>query len=354
MNPLWNDEKIYQETRRIVGAIFQHIVFNEYIPKLIGKMEVDRNGLAPLNTNYTKPVDLVDNFNNVEAIYDDQAGGIDSILVGLLGTPSMAFDRFITTAVRNHLFAIRNVPLSGLDLISLNMLRARDHGVQPYNAFREFCGLPRANSFADLSAEMDPKSIEALQSVYQDVDDIDIFPGLFSERPMGGALMPHTMACIIAEQFKRLKNCDRFYYENDVPETKFTPEQLAEIRKITLGSVLCQNSKILTKIQPDVFSMPDNLQNAQIPCADFPRINLARWMDRPTCYIGNDEIPRGSTKLKSPCVKCTCTADGPRCKAMKILNCKNLLEHFLLTDIKEDLSCVVQCSAYINQRAGQL
>ncbi|KAI1710068.1 heme peroxidase domain-containing protein [Ditylenchus destructor] len=396
MNPLWDDEKIYQETRRIVGAIFQHIVNKEYLPKLIGKTEVDRNGLTPLESgyftgydpncdasishpfataafrfghtlirrffprlntlyhNFTKPVDLVDNYNNVEAVYDDQAGGIDTILVGLLGTPSMAFDRFITNAVRNHLFAIRNAPLSGLDLISLNILRARDHGVQPYNSFRELCGLPRANTFADLADQMDQTSIEALQRIYEHVDDIDIFPGLFSERPMGGALMPHTMACIIAEQFTRLKKCDRFYYENDVPETRFTPEQLAEIRKITLGSVLCQNSKILTKIQPDVFSMPDNLKNAQIPCADFPRINLARWMERPMCFIGNDQVPRGSTKLKSPCVKCTCTADGPRCKAMKILNCKNLLDNFLLIDIKADLSCVVQCSPFINQRLGKL
>jgi peroxidase len=47
LNPTWSDETIYQETRRIVVAIFQHVIYNEWVPIIIGD-----NSLSPnMNAN---------------------------------------------------------------------------------------------------------------------------------------------------------------------------------------------------------------------------------------------------------------------------------------------------------------
>ena len=50
-------------------------------------------------------------------------------------------------------------------------------------------------------------------------------------------------SAIVGSQFARFRRADRFFYEEGSdPLTRFTPPQLAEIKKITMSKVLCVTS----------------------------------------------------------------------------------------------------------------
>ncbi len=87
--------------------------------------------------------------------------------------------------------------------------------------------------------------------------DVDLLVGAVAEMPMKGAVVGPTAGCLLAHQFSVLRQADRFWYENDVPPSSFSRDQLHEIRKTSLAGVLCANLDHIRFVPPKVFHEKD-------------------------------------------------------------------------------------------------
>ena len=151
---------------------------------------------------------------------------------------------YVVDDVRNFLFG--DPGEGGFDLASLNIQRGRDHGVPGYNDARQALGLPRVESFADISSDQDIQ--RRMASVYDSVDDIDLWVGGLAEDQLPGAMVGQLISRLVKRQFEVLRDGDRFWYQNHLND-----EERRMVDNTTLADIIRRNTTIDSEIPDDVF-----------------------------------------------------------------------------------------------------
>uniref|UniRef100_A0A1I7XPE8 Animal hem peroxidase n=1 Tax=Heterorhabditis bacteriophora TaxID=37862 RepID=A0A1I7XPE8_HETBA len=298
MNRHWNQDRVFQETRKIVGSIIQVITYQEFLPALIGPFHArlvppyrksDAVKTPSRGTNHLYCTSLsticclqaslilsnLYDANVNPAVINEFAGAayrlhgmiqetypligsnfesrgqvpflngvgrieqvlatIDAVYRGFIATPARNPQR-ITTSVTEQLFS------GDGDMATFNIQRGRDHGFRSYNEYRKLCQLKPVKSFEEWPEVSDSAVQNRIAQLYQTPDDLDLYVGGIIEEPIDGSAVGPTFACIIAEQFVRLRDGDS-----------------------------------MTRIVPSAFTI-DRGQQA-VPCSSIVGLDLSAWKD---------------------------------------------------------------------------
>ncbi|XP_046815214.1 peroxidasin homolog [Vespa crabro] len=311
LNPHWNGEKLYQESRRIVGAEMQHITFQYWIPLVLGnttdellgpyrKYDSDLDAsisnvfataalrfghsliqprLERLNESF-QPIPqgalpLRDAFFAPWRLVEE--GGVDPLIRGMYATAAKLKlpEQNLNIELTEQLF--RTAHAVALDLAAMNIQRSRDHGIPGYLEWRKYCNMSHIETFDDLVVDIkDPKVRQKLRELYGHPGNIDVWVGGILEDQLPDAKVGPLFKCLLIEQFRRIRNGDRFWYENP---SNFRPEQLAQIQQVTLARILCDNGDKIDRVQPNVFLLPNENDNKFISCDNIPYLDLSMWSD---------------------------------------------------------------------------
>ncbi|MEZ4986842.1 MAG: peroxidase family protein [Saprospiraceae bacterium] len=272
--PSWTDEQLYQHARKIVGGFVQSIVYDEWLPALGVNLppytgynsEVNpqvmnvftaaafRMGHTLLNGNLMR----LDNDGNVipqghlalrDAFFNpyniQETGGIEPFLKGMAVQMQQKFDNKVIDDVRNFLFG--QPGFGGLDLAAININRGRERGLPDFNTVRANFGFTPYNFFQQINP--DANVFTRLLSTYQDINNIDPWVGLLSERPIPGTIFGQTIHEILVRQFTALRDGDRFYYWND---PVLTPDEKQYIHDIKFRDIVMYNTTI-NLMQDNIF-----------------------------------------------------------------------------------------------------
>lgn len=167
----------------------------------------------------------------------------DEIMMGLASQITELEDNIITPDLRG--FVLGSLSSSRRDLMAINIMRGRDHGLPDYNTARAHYGLAQRRTFDDICAGINPncaRVASGLRRVYgqraagkdaqpwsvqvacqpdaaecdyvDNIDAVDVWPGGILETNAYHGHPGELFRTIMLEQWSRIRSADRFWYEN--------------------------------------------------------------------------------------------------------------------------------------------
>lgn len=307
LNPTWDDEELYQTARKMVIAQVQHITYDHWLPLIIGQKFVYKMGISKYletadpsvsnsfataafrflkslmksnislleedrSTNAT--INILKYFNDPSIL--ERPDYLDSLIRSMATEKSEKADFYYSKDLTNYLYGNGKI---GLDIVSLDIQRGRDHGLPSYTAYRAKCGLPMVNTFQELADFMSRETIDSLSKIYASPNDIDLLVGGMLEKSYSESLLGPTFSCILADQFKRTRQGDRYFYTNLLQPDPFTDKQIESIKRTTLAKIICHNSDGIEKMQRDVFQAISNERNPLESCLFLEDLDITLWKE---------------------------------------------------------------------------
>ncbi|XP_056355441.1 dual oxidase 2-like [Oenanthe melanoleuca] len=284
-HPAWSDEELFQHARKRVIATFQSIVLYEWLPTLLGTQVPEYQGyqqhldpsLSPefvvaaeqflatmvppgvyrrdtqcqfqnvsVSSGSFPAVRLCNSYWSRESPGLQKGEDVDNLLLGMSSQIAEREDNIVVEDLQDYWYG--PLKFSRTDFVASWVQRGRDFGLPTYNQARQRFGLEPLQNWSDLAPHLEPQVLQKVAALYaNNVAGLELLPGGMLEAD--GSLF----STIILEQFVRLRDGDRFWFEN-TKNGLFTEEEIREIRNTTFHSILTSVTYAKpTHLQPHVF-----------------------------------------------------------------------------------------------------
>uniref|UniRef100_A0A8B9LTA5 NAD(P)H oxidase (H2O2-forming) n=1 Tax=Astyanax mexicanus TaxID=7994 RepID=A0A8B9LTA5_ASTMX len=272
-HPSWSDEELFQHARKRVIATFQlnmtllsKLFLN--ILKLPGYQKYVDPGVSPeflaavvrfglslvppgvymrnrtchyrsiVNSDGSRSpaLRLCNSFWNRNNANLQSAEDVDDLLMGMASQIAEREDNIIVEDLRDYMYG--TLQFSRSDAVALTIQRGRDFGLPSFNQVREALNMPPVQTWVEINPKLNqtnPQLFKDLAELYgNDISKLELFVGALLE---SDGKTGDLVTSIYLDQFERIRNADRFWFENK-QNGLFTEEEIQTIRNTTYHDIL--------------------------------------------------------------------------------------------------------------------